>query len=738
MSKRASVAFLEMDSDSDEDRLVIVDDEGELSEITRESSINAMNEINNHDCTITAEQEPTSLQQQRSRLPASLKERIVRSNARLPKPDVVMLRRVPPKHGKFAKKRIKMEVEDDESSSVGEGNTQIHGCVHDDNRRANRVIKQEIVEEDSCEGGDLSQNEGGPVEWKRVSLPARTYQEKRKAVLDAVMGLKNPHPTIVIKQEPIDEDERNIETVTLDSDEEIADINGNYLSERGTKITSSAVGKEQVCVPNKLREESASTGPATSSNPICGRYRAFKHPRLKEGDRVVQLLEWNEASTLPVGSKAKKRCRKSRQATTNLDSNIERESKSKRLKCSRPIKEEPKESVDQISQNEATSGSVPMEAPQSEADFLKLICSELGIDEKRVKKPRKQKAKKEREIPSGLDVCEKDVDNVIYPEENAPEAPLSEEVVVLENDEEQHRPCVEVLNGNNSCSDDIIVEGEVLRLSRARRRKLTRSLLKECNSLPQKTSRHRSSQCASIRRRMMRMHAHVEMLANDEESFDTLAKYPFEIAYPSTADGFCSPPDENMMYFFEDYMTNVLGKGAPVDDLENRLKEKIECLQMELKELEITKAQLEREDNLGTQPFFDDYAYRRHPLRTRHQSKQLYGVHPAQLTKTSCALSDSAAMWIVKRVGRLTLFRKKGEFDEFSARLDAITGVREEPETDPQYLNFIQTMINNRRLQSTRVQRRTAQVDSNLGMNSHDHHPSEEQSFGVGDYGLVL
>ncbi|VDL71998.1 unnamed protein product [Nippostrongylus brasiliensis] len=567
MSKRSSVAFLEMDSDSDDDRLVIVDDEGELSEITKESSINAMNEMNN---------------------PASLKERIVRSNARLPKPDVVMLRRVPPKHGKFAKKRIKMEVEDGESSSVGEGNSQIHGRVHDDNH-ANRVIKQEIVEEDSCEGGVLSQNEGGPVEWKRVSLPARTYQEKRKAVLDAVMGLKNPHPTIVIKQEPIDEDERNIETVTLDSDEEIADINGNYLSEKGTKIASYDVVKEQVCVPNKPREEPASTGPATSSNPICGRYRAFKHPRLKEGDRVVQLLEWNEASTLPVGSKAKKRCRKSRQATTNPNSNIGRDSKSKRLKGPRPIKEEPKESVDQIfllskilsSQNEPTSGSVPIEAPHSEVDFLRLICSELGIDEKRVKKPRKQKAKKEREVPSGLDISEKEVGSVIHLEENAPEAPLSEEVVVLEDDEEQHRPCVE----------------------------------------------------------------------NDEESFDTLAKYPFEIAYPPTADGFCSPPDENMMYFFEDYMTNVLGKGAPVDDLENRLKEKIEYLRMELKELEGTKAQKEREDNLGTQPFFDDYAYRRHPLRTRHQSKQLYGVHPAQLTKTSCALSDSAAMWIVKRVG---------------------------------------------------------------------------------------
>ncbi|KAK5964547.1 hypothetical protein GCK32_015053 [Trichostrongylus colubriformis] len=109
-----------------------------------------------------------------------------------------------------------------------------------------------------------------------------------------------------------------------------------------------------------------------------------------------------------------------------------------------------------------------------------------------------------------------------------------------------------------------------------------------------------------------------------------------------------------MRSLYEDYMTNVRGEGVPVPDLEKKLMEKMATLEKEFTDLRTMKAKLEEEDNLGAEPFLDHVAYR------------LY-IH---------------------------LFREKRRFDDFSARLDEISGghqeLPEEPELDPVYLKILQ------------------------------------------------
>ncbi|VDP22010.1 unnamed protein product [Heligmosomoides polygyrus] len=157
-------------------------------------------------------------------------------------------------------------------------------------------------------------------------------------------------------------------------------------------------------------------------------------------------------------------------------------------------------------------------------------------------------------------------------------------------------------------------------------------------------------------------------LQNDVETFDTFLKYPKDIVYPKT-------------------------------------------IEEEIARLKKIKSKLEQEDRLPAEPFLDYIAYRLHPLHTRGETRRLFGIHPLKLQANTCALSDSGAMWCVRKASFVPLFREKREFDDFSAYLDSISGAREAlhgtAEVDPEYMLIIQGKIDdvNRHLNELRSAR---------------------------------
>ncbi|KAK6026447.1 hypothetical protein OSTOST_07596 [Ostertagia ostertagi] len=167
-------------------------------------------------------------------------------------------------------------------------------------------------------------------------------------------------------------------------------------------------------------------------------------------------------------------------------------------------------------------------------------------------------------------------------------------------------------SSGNECETlgDNLEENIPEKLSRANRRKLTRSLLRECSLKPLRGSRRKAPPSASVRKRVPRIFSDETIQDSEVESFDTFLKYPKDIICPDTVEGFCSRPNDKMRSLYEDYMANVRGEGIPVHDLEAKLLEKLECLEKELSDLKEAKAKLEEEDDLGAEPFLDYVAYR--------------------------------------------------------------------------------------------------------------------------------
>uniref|UniRef100_A0A7I4YZR0 Origin recognition complex subunit 1 n=1 Tax=Haemonchus contortus TaxID=6289 RepID=A0A7I4YZR0_HAECO len=612
-----------MDSDSDEDRLVIVEEEedrGQLEiEATCEKAIKEENPVQEEiDVEVVSKQKESSSdgrngRQKRSCLPASLKERIIRSSART------------------------------------------------------KALSAEDVE----------------------------LKKKQQPRLPKSVRFSKQDTKVVVKTEVDEEVNSSSEPPLLEND--VCDLKPS--------VQRSAV------FPHSEKPSQQRRRGAVSTNPICGRKRVFSHPRLSSGQRVAQLIEPAEPALCP-----KPRVRRKPKKIVPSDSDVAGTSKKPaaargpRLASKKVIKQEPPEDQENVQEPSQPQKAT---ADNDDVSFLEKLMSEVDWKEKPATKAKrgrpaknvkgkgkenKRISKADPEQPQVTDVDEECISKRLRCRPHTVPIKLESPKMTPEKpDQESSSSSGDEFELKNNSDEEEFEE----RMSRASRRKLTRSLLRECNSLPARGSRRKTAQSTSVRKRVPRpcIEEHVE--DDGIETFDTFLKYPNDIVCPETVEGFCSRPNDEMRKIYEDYMTNVRGEGVPEPDLERKLMEKLQRMEEELARLKEIKVKLEQEDDLGAEPFLDYVAYRLHPLNTRGEDRRLFGIHPQQLQNNSCALSDlNAAMWCVKPPKYIPLFRQKREFDDLSERLDALSGggrqgVAQDEEVDPIYMSVIREKIAN-------------------------------------------
>ncbi|ETN68438.1 hypothetical protein NECAME_15830 [Necator americanus] len=191
-------------------------------------------------------------------------------------------------------------------------------------------------------------------------------------------------------------------------------------------------------------------------------------------------------------------------------------------------------------------------------------------------------------------------------------------------------------------------------LTRARRRKLTRSLLRGDSSIKRL---RKTPTSAIIRRRMPRIHCNN---TGGVETFDSFLNFPLT-------------------------RIDAAEDGITVSDLESRIRERVENLKKNVEDFEYSCYQAECEDTLGTEPFLDPIAYRRHPFvrrgdRAMSMLSATYGMHAAQFRNNSCSLSElSGGMWRVKPFEPIRFCRENGnKYYQISDYLDQVSGVTDQ------------------------------------------------------------
>uniref|UniRef100_A0A158PBG3 Bromo domain-containing protein n=1 Tax=Angiostrongylus cantonensis TaxID=6313 RepID=A0A158PBG3_ANGCA len=104
--------------------------------------------------------------------------------------------------------------------------------------------------------------------------------------------------------------------------------------------------------------------------------------------------------------------------------------------------------------------------------------------------------------------------------------------------------------------------------------------------------------------------ANFKICVNNVETFDTFLKYPMDVPYPKTIEGFCSTSGRQENCFYENYRASVRGEGVFTSDLEDVIKKRIADTEKEIAKWSSLARKLEEQDCLGTDPFIDYIAYR--------------------------------------------------------------------------------------------------------------------------------
>ncbi|VDM61243.1 unnamed protein product [Angiostrongylus costaricensis] len=240
------------------------------------------------------------------------------------------------------------------------------------------------------------------------------------------------------------------------------------------------------------------------------------------------------------------------------------------------------------------------------------------------------------------------------------------------------------------------------------------SLLREGNSNLKRFPRKKRALHASIHKEIQPTHSedinsvfygHVDnveamnfLIQNNVETFDTFLKYPMDVLYPQTVEGFCTTSAHQENCFYENYRANVRGEGVVRSDLEDEVKKRIANTEKEIAKWSSLATKLEEQDYLGTDPFIDYIAYRFHPLNTRGELRRWFGMHEEQFKTNSRVLSVMpGALWHLKETKRIFIARYERDLDRLSALLDEycgrLQGKQNEQQIDPVHLDLIREKI---------------------------------------------
>ncbi|EYB96744.1 hypothetical protein Y032_0147g2585 [Ancylostoma ceylanicum] len=388
--------------------------------------------------------------------------------------------------------------------------------------------------------------------------------------------------------------------------------------------------EDEVVVGVRLLSEPRNTcalNQSQATTTISGKNRVFTHPRLRSGDRLTKLIDPLDSVVLQ-NCKEKSSAKKNRSATgTGTSLNASRQRKG--------------------------DENVPKK-PQSKAT-LKLTSRLPAIKKNRNSSNEEDELHPKNRKKAASKVTSDQHTKVSCPNAgaNEPSAKKQAEVdkrtktpVAVASDEEDffytRKP--RKFDENETTSDN--GEDTESRLTRARRRKLTRSLLRGGNSFKRL---RKSAMCPTGRRRMPRIHCDEN---KGVETFDSFLNFPL-ITVDTVEDLTCDA-NESMNLIYQDYITNVRGGGTDVNNFGKKVEERVKWLKKEVAKAEYNYKQAEREDFLGTDPFLDPVAYCRHPVvrrgdRVISMLSTSCDMHAAQYRPNSCALSELAgAMWRVK------------------------------------------------------------------------------------------
>uniref|UniRef100_A0A158PBF4 Uncharacterized protein n=1 Tax=Angiostrongylus cantonensis TaxID=6313 RepID=A0A158PBF4_ANGCA len=167
---------------------------------------------------------------------------------------------------------------------------------------------------------------------------------------------------------------------------------------------------------------------------------------------------------------------------------------------------------------------------------------------------------------------------------------------------------------------------------------------------------------------------------NNVETFDTFLKYPMDVPYPQTIEGFCSTSGRQENCFYENYRASVRGEGVFTSDLEDVIKKRIADTEKEIAKWSSLARKLEEQDCLGTDPFIDYIAYRLHIFIARYERD---------------------------------LDRLSAQLDEYCGRQQ---GRENEQQIDPVHLDIIREKIDDvyQRLQDHRLSSQAVELKSSL------------------------
>ncbi|VDO33411.1 unnamed protein product [Haemonchus placei] len=546
-----------MDSDSDEDRLVIVEEEeGGQPEVEAacEKAVKEENPVQEVCAKLIKEEPPDEYE---SPAKGNLSRFDFNKQARI--------------EYDFLEKDVEVASKQKESSSDGRNGRRKRSCLP-------ASLKERIIR--------------SSARTKALSAEDVELKKKQQPRLPKSVRFSKQDTKVVIKTE---------------LDEEVSSSSEPPLFENDLCDLKPSVQKSTLPPHSEKPSQQRRRG-AVSANPICGRKRVRRKPK------KIDPSDSDVAGTSKKPAAAR----------------------GPRLASKKVIKQEPPEVQENVQEPSQLYKSV---ADNDDVSFLEKLMSEVDWNEKPATKAKrgrpakyvkgkenKRISKAEPEQSQVRDVHEESISKRLR------NRPQREATIPIKLESPKMTPEKPDQDSSSSSGDEFELKDNSdeeefeERMSRASRRKLTRSLLRECNSLPARGSRRKVSQSTSVRKRVPRpcIEEHVE--DDGIETFDTFLKYPNDIVCPETVEG-----------------------GVPEPDLERKLMEKLQRMEEELARLKEIKAKLEQEDDLGAEPFLDYVAYRLHPLNTRGEDRRLFGIHPQQLQNNSCALSDlSAAMWCVK------------------------------------------------------------------------------------------
>ncbi|KAL6744581.1 hypothetical protein Aduo_017503 [Ancylostoma duodenale] len=390
-------------------------------------------------------------------------------------------------------------------------------------------------------------------------------------------------------------------------------------------------------------------------NTICGKNRVFTHPRLRSGDRLTKLIDPLDSVELQ-NRKEKNIVKKNRSATgAGASSSVPHQRKGSESVAKEPQSKATLKLTSRLpasirkNKNCSSTGEDGSYQKNRKKGVSKVIsgqhtkdsCLSIGESERSVKKPTEGDKR-----PKTPDAVASDEEDFFYTRKPRR---------ILENETSD--------NGEDTES----------RLTRARRRKLTRSLLRGGNSFKRL---RKSAMCPTIRRRMPRIHCDAN---KGVETFNSFLNFPL-ITVDTIEDLTCDA-NESMNQIYQDYINNVRGGGTDVDDFGKKVEERVNWLKKEVARAGYKFKEAEREDFLGTDPFLDPVAYCRHPVvrrgdRVVSMLSPSCDMHAAQYRPNSCALSELAGgMWRVKPFEALRFCRgKSNKLYEVSDYLDQVSG----------------------------------------------------------------